>query len=177
MLWLRYEPTEHDTPTVPELSPPHPRTVEPWSAIQLFGRLGLVSFIRGAGTGDWGRPVKDLYVHRKGTKLSKCTAAAARFQSTATATCGFLLPAMNGPTTWLKLEAAAPNLRVLATGRTAAASPAGSRGVSGLTAELEATARRAVARPLQSSDPAALPWAKFSFHPAPQAGSPICVAR
>ena len=147
----------HDTPTVPELSPPHPRTVEPWSAIQLFGRLGLVRLEQRLRHGNWELTVIDLYVHRKGTKLAKCTAAAARSRSTRTATCVFLLPAMNGPTTWLKLEAAAPNLRVLATGRTAAASPAGSRGVSGLTAELEATARRAVARPLQSSDPAALP--------------------
>ena len=31
----------HGRPKVPELSPPHPRTVEPWSAIQLLGRLGI----------------------------------------------------------------------------------------------------------------------------------------
>ena len=36
----------HDTPTVPELSPPHPRTAEPWSAIQLFVRLGQVGKVR-----------------------------------------------------------------------------------------------------------------------------------
>ena len=163
----------HDTPTVPELSPPHPRTVEPWSAIQLFGRLGLVRLEQRLRHGNWELTVIDLYVHRKGTKLAKCTAAAARSRSTATATCVFLLPAMNGPTTWLKLEAAAPNLRVLATGRTAAASPAGSRGVSGLTAELEATARRAVARPLSSLVEVSCTWAK-SFLPNPLGwGSPM----
>ena len=113
-------------------------------------------------------------MHRKGTKLAKCTAAAARSRSTRTATCVFLLPAMNGPTSWLKLEAAAPNLRVLATGRTAAASPAGSRGVSGLTAELEATARRAVARPLQGLCLRGGVVEKFYLPGPPGWGSPMC---
>ena len=45
----------HGRPVEPEESQPHPRVVEPWSAIQLFGRLCQVTFIRRAGTGDGGR--------------------------------------------------------------------------------------------------------------------------
>ena len=122
----------------------------------------LSSAGQGLGTGGGASILR--YSSEIRAKLAKCTAAAARSRSTRTATCVFLLPAMNGPTSWLKLEAAAPNLRVLATGRTAAASPAGSRGVSGLTAELEATARRAVARPLNILNEASCTWARFHLN-------------
>ena len=33
----------HDTPVVPEVSLPHPRTVEPWSKFQLFEVVGHVA--------------------------------------------------------------------------------------------------------------------------------------
>ena len=78
---------------------PHPHTAEPWSAIQLFVRLGQVGKVRRLRKMSCPRRLNFETDARLEGNPGQEQMAAARSRSMRTATCVFLLPAMNGPTT------------------------------------------------------------------------------